>query len=173
MQFDRVQSAFHERTLVGQQIGEPNHADPESVKVWMKYGSIINKKVLSEIHLYFIAIDNLYDMLKVILKEDSLTHLYPQFSQALKKYSDSFAEARNTFEHFEERIPNGKRNLKVKEVAAPNAGPRPILGGLTSDSYKFGDKEWPITPSIFKEILDTMDKFESCLITFLQNSPTL
>jgi hypothetical protein len=72
-------------------------------------------------------------------------------------YYDS--EARNTFEHFHDRLPSGKKYHKVREVQAQNAGLRRVLGGLENGAYKFSDKNWDITPHSYQLLEKLVNEF--------------
>ena len=162
MQFDRVQSAIHERSLTSQYLEKPDINQPDAMRLWHHFGSSINKKILAEIHLFFISVDNTKDMMNVILSEDKLVHL----KESLGKYIHSiehYTHGRNTFEHFDDRIPGGAKHNKVKEIKKSGAGPRRNMGGLRGNVYTFGDKEWELSPNEFQKIIKLcyMDRKET------------
>ena len=160
LQFGRVQSALHERSLSGEWLKEPDLGQPDANRLWFHFGGFINKRVLAEVHLFFIAIDNVKDMMNALLSEDSLVYLKKHVGRVI--YSlDHYTHGRNTFEHYDDRIPGGKKHKKVGETkSSPDAGSRKILGGLKGDVYTFGDKKWNLNPQEFQKVIDGMHSFE-------------
>lgn len=104
------------------------------------------KPILYEVHFYFVAWTNCGHMLKVITGQ-------PEFLEAKKVFDsfrntfDHYAEARHSFEHFHDRLPGRRDERKVKELQAPNAGPRRVYSGFEGTSYKHSDKSWDISPT--------------------------
>lgn len=167
MQFNRLQTAFHERSLSTELIKTPNIDNQTEVKLWFHFGTIVNNKVLAEIHLLFISLDNLKDMINVILSNDTLKHLKRDIGSFYKEL-EHYTHGRNTFEHFDEKLPGGKTHSKVKGIRENiNCGERKILGGLKGNIYLFGDKEWELSNIKFQKIIDGMDVFENSLLNYL------
>lgn len=160
IQFERVQIALQERTLAGEWLKEPDMSQSDATRLWFHFGGFINKKILAETHLYFIAIDNVKDMVNIILSEQKFLHLKKEFGN-LNKVFEHFTHGRNTFEHFDDRIPGGKNHEKVAETkSSPEAGSKRTLGGIVKNTYIFGDKEWPLSESQFQEIASGINAFE-------------
>ena len=160
MQFGRVQSALHERSLSGEWLKEPGLDQPDATRLWFHFGGLISKKVLAEVHLLFIAIDNAKDMMNALLSEDNLVHLKKKVGSVIHSF-EHYTHGRNTFEHYDDRIPGGKKHEKVGETkSSPDAGPRRILGGLKGDVYTFGDKKWNLNPQEFQNVINGMNVFE-------------
>ena len=169
MQFGRVQSALNERSLSGEWLKEPDIEQTDAVRLWRHFGSTINKKVMSEIHLFFIAVDNVKDMMNVIVSEEGLTHLKKKVGSIIHAF-DHYTHGRNTFEHFDDRIPGGKKHGKVGETKSSfDAGSRRILGGLRGDVYTFGDKEWSLSSQEFHNTTDGMAMYEAVLHEYLND----
>lgn len=167
LQFDRMQSALHEKSLCGEWLKEPDIKQSDAIRLWFHFGGLINKKALSEIHLFFIAVDNLKDMMNTILSEKKLVPLKKTIGKFI--YSlEHYIHGRNTFEHYDDRIPGRTKHEKVAEVkASASAAPRRILGGLKGSTYTFGDKKWDLTSKDFQKILDGLNAFEVTLHGYL------
>lgn len=111
-----------------------------------------------EIHFYFVTWTNCQNMMKTLAS-------FPEYTEASKHYNsvrkhlDHYTEARNTFEHFHERLPAGKNRDRVKEMRAPNAGPRRVFGGLAKGSYTFSDRSWDITPVSLNLLQSIVEEF--------------
>lgn len=164
IQFDRVQLALHERSLAGEWLQEPN---AEEARLWFHFGKVINQKILAEVHMFFIALDNVKDMMNVILSNDTLKHLKKNVGAFINDL-EHYTHGRNTFEHYDDRIPGGAKHLKVEQVKSDeNCGARRILGGLRGSTYLFGDKEWELTPEKFQEAINGMNGFEKTLHQYL------
>jgi hypothetical protein len=160
IQFERIQIALQERILAGEWLKEPDISQSDAARLWFHFGGFINKKILAEAHLYFIAIDNVKDMINIILSEHKFPHLKKEFGN-LNKIFEHFTHGRNTFEHFDDRIPGGKKHEKVAEKkSSPEAGAKRTLGGVINNTYVFGDKEWSLSESQFQEIANGINTFE-------------
>ncbi|MFQ5880804.1 MAG: hypothetical protein ACE5IZ_11625, partial [Dehalococcoidia bacterium] len=66
---------------------------------------------------------------------------------------ERYREARNHLEHFDERLPGGKR---VGQLAIPSD-----LGNLSDGVYSFGGKSWDVTPSSLAILEEIVDEFNS------------
>jgi len=170
-QFGRVQSGLHERSLSGEWLKEPELGQPDAIRLWFHFGGFINKKVLAEVHLLFISIDNVKDMMNTILSEDNLVYLKKKLGRFIHSL-DHYTHGRNTFEHYDDRIPGGRKHSKVGETkSSPDAGPRRILGGLKGSIYTFGNKEWDLSPQEFQKIINGMNEFEIAIHGHLDKIP--
>ncbi len=101
--------------------------------------------IFADIHYYFVAWDNCSKMMK------SLSRL-PEFNEAQKffytvrKEFDHYSNGRNSFEHFDDRLPGGKKYATVKEIRRdPKAGLSRNFGGLEGSFFTFSDKSWDVT----------------------------
>jgi len=133
------------------QLQEPELSDIESVKKYFEEARNNYEPIFIDIHFYFVAWVNCQSMMKTLssLPEFKEAKVY---YQSIRKHFDNYGEARNTFEHFHDRLPAGKHNSRVKEVQEPNAGPRKVFGGLNKGNYIFSDKSWDITPSSCEQL---------------------
>lgn len=140
---------------------EPDVSNLESTRKYFKEMQRNYDPIFIDIHFYFISWVNCQSMMKVL---SSL----PEFKDAksyyhsVKKHFDSYGEARNTFEHFHDRLPAGKFHNKVKEMKEPDSAPRKVYGGLRNGKYLFSDKSWDVTPI-------SLERLEGFVDGFLQN----
>jgi hypothetical protein len=168
VEFDRVQQCLHEKSLNGEWLKEPDISQGDATRLWFHFGSIVNKRVLAEVHLYFISLDNVKDMLNVITSEKDLIFIKREIGE-LYKTLEHYTNGRNTFEHYADRIPGGKRHEDVKDVVDIESGnSRKILGGLRGEIYKFGDQEWSLSASNFQKIINDLNNFETILHDYLR-----
>lgn len=139
---------------------KPDLSDPEATREFFEQVKKSYDIIFIEIHFYFVAWANCQNMMKTLtsLPEYRAASVY---YNSVRKHFDSYSEARNTFEHFHDRLPSGKYYRKVKEIQEPNAGPRRVFGGLVKGTYRFSDRSWDITPkslellnSLVREFLD-------------------
>jgi len=167
IEFDRVQQCLHEKSLYGEWLKEPDITQEDAIRLWFHFGIIINEKLLAEVHLYFISLDNIKDMINVITSEKNLIFIKKDIGD-INKILEHYSKGRNTFEHFDDRIPGGKRHKDAKDVVDIESGnTRKILGGLKGDIYKFEDQEWSLSASNFQEIINGLNKFETILHDYL------
>ena len=170
-QFNRVHSRICERAMVSQYLKEPDVQQPDAMRLYFHFGSRLNQAVMADVHLYFISVDNTMDMIKTMLSEKPLVPLkkacWP-FVSSLEHYT----HGRNTFEHFDERLPGGQKHAKVAATkSSPEAGPKRCLGGLKGHAYTFGDKSWDLSYTEFQRIIDGLNEFESRLHRHIQGLP--
>ncbi len=137
---------------------EPDLADHEASREYFEIDGRMYESIFIEVHFYFVAWTNCQNMMKTLSS-------FPEYLEASKHYNsvrkhlDSYTEARNTFEHFHERLPAGKNRDRVKEIQAPNAGPRRVFGGLGKGSYTFSDRSWDITPASLNLLQSIVEEF--------------
>lgn len=170
-QFNRMHSRISERAMASQYLEEPDLKQPDAMRLYFHFGSHLNQAVMADVHLYFISLDNTMDMMKTMLSEEPLVPLkkacWP-FVSSLEHYT----HGRNTFEHFDERLPGGKRHENVAETkSSPEAGPRRCLGGLQGYTYTFGGKSWDLSHTEFQRIVDGLKDFESRLHSHIEGLP--
>lgn len=163
LQFDRLQTAIHEHQLFTERLPDVNLQNREASQLWGKVMITSNQQILAEVHLWFIALDNTLDMIKVILKEEALKHLYPELGDLINKTLHQYTEGRHTFEHYDERIPEGKYHHKVKTRTAEGGNPRTVLGGIKNGAYIFGDQDWALGHDAFQEVVNGLYLFENLL----------
>lgn len=108
--------------------------------------------LIYETHYYFVAWSNCGNMLRV------LTGL-PEFLEAKKvfdshrKHFEHYTAARNSFEHYHDRLPGNSEEKKVREVIqGAGAGPSRIYYGFGGGTYKHSDATWDITPASLKQL---------------------
>ena len=117
------------------------------------------RPIFNDIHFYFITWGGIRSMMGVIAKQ-------PEFKEANiifnshRKTIEHYINARNTFEHFDDRLPGGKNHERVKEVRAQGASPRKILKGISREGYYLhSDKKWNIKPSSLKLLEEITQEF--------------
>ena len=119
--------------------------------------------LLYETHYYFVAWANCGNMLRV------LTGL-PEFLEAKKifdshrKTFEHYTAARNSFEHYQDRLPGNAEERKVREVVQiPSAGPSRIYFGFSGGHYRHSDQQWDITPASLSVLEGAIDAVLSVL----------
>ena len=77
----------------------------------------------------------------------------PEFLEAKKvfdsqrKHFEHYVAARNSFEHFGDRLPGRTEEKRVREVRDdPTAGARRVYSGISDGQYTHSDQVWDITP---------------------------
>ncbi len=71
-----------------------------------------------------------------------------------------YVNARNTFEHFDDRLPGGKNHSRIKEIHSGGGGPRKIYRGISKEGfYLHSDKQWDIKPSSLEALKDLVNEF--------------
>ena len=113
--------------------------------------------LLYEAHYYFVAWANCGNMLRV------LTGL-PEFLDSKKvfdsyrKHFEHYTAARNSFEHYHDRLPGNAEEKKVREVVqGAGAGPSRIYFGFNGGEYKHSDMSWDITPASLDLLGEAVD----------------
>lgn len=139
-------------------LKEPDLSDKEGVKKYFEESQKNYEPIFIDVHFYFIAWVNCQSMMKTLSSLPEFKEA-KSYYQSIRKHFDSYGEARNTFEHFHDRLPAGKHSSKVKEVQEPNAGPRKVFGGLEKGTYLFSDKSWDITPSSLVQLESLVNEF--------------
>ena len=114
--------------------------------------------LLYETHFYFVSWANCGKMLC------TLTGL-PEFLDAKKVFDsyrktfDHYTAARNSFEHYHDRLPGNAEEKKVREVVQnKGAGPSRIYFGFNDGKYKHSDMSWDITPASFELLSKAIDE---------------
>jgi hypothetical protein len=140
---------------------EPKSADPQSeINAFLADAKARTAPLIYEAHYYFVAWANCGNMLRV------LTGM-PEFLEAKKvfdsyrKHFEHYTAARNSFEHYHDRLPGNSEEKKVREVVqGPGASPSRIYFGFNGGEYKHSDMSWDITPAsldlLRKAIDDTL-----------------
>jgi hypothetical protein len=102
-------------------------------------------QAFAEMHFYFVCWTCIRHMLDVI----TAPPLFREARKALsrhRKYFDQYDGGRNSFEHFEQRLPGGKSEGRVREVVqGVGASPSKILYGYHDGKYTHSNQEWDVT----------------------------
>lgn len=76
---------------------------------------------------------------------------FVEAKKVLSRYSkhfDLYDGARNSFEHYEQRLPGKSGEHRVKEVSQNNgASPSKIYFGFHDGLYTHSNQEWDVTPA--------------------------
>ena len=138
----------------------PNTPDfQEKAKQLLKSEKEKYRSLFIDIHFYFVAWGNIKAMMAVLSRQPEFKKANIVFNSH-RKIIEHYINARNTFEHFDERLPGSKNSNRVKEVQSEGAGSRRILKGVSQDGfYKHSDKQWDIKPSSLEKLTEIVDEF--------------
>lgn len=143
---------------------EPDVSDRLGVKRYFETARALCQPIFIEIHFYFVCWVNCQNMIKVFGSFPEYIESKKYFD-SVRKHFDDYAEARNTFEHYHDRLPAGKHATKVKEIKRdPNAGPSRNYGGIENGKYTFSDKSWDISPQSLNLLNSIIEEFISKVI---------
>lgn len=78
----------------------------------------------AEMHFYFVCWSCIRHMLEVITAPPHFLNARKTLSSHIRHF-DSYDGARNSFEHFEQRLPGGKGEARVREVIQGAGAPAP------------------------------------------------
>jgi hypothetical protein len=118
----------------------------EASQAYVRNGVSRMAPVLYEAHFYFVAWGGCRNMLEILVGQ-------PEFLEAKKvfdsqrKHFEHYVAARNSFEHFGDRLPGRTEEKRVREVRDdPTAGARRVYLGISDGQYTHSDQAWDITP---------------------------
>jgi hypothetical protein len=120
-----------------------------------------------DINFYSIIWRDINQAIVVINKETNELGLKKIYDKK-KKVFDSYIELRNSFAHYDERLPGQKNEGRIKEVTVDGAGPRKINRGFTVDyKYKHSNQLWDVSKNSLVELKsflkEYLDYFKSLL----------
>lgn len=120
----------------------PLTAPPAELVAYVQSARERMRPVLIEIHFYLVAWTNCRNMMTVLTGDRAFLPAKRVFDSH-KAAFDHYANGRNSFEHFHNRLrdPEG-----IRERQAGSAGPRRVYFGLEGHSYKHSDKSWDVSP---------------------------
>lgn len=104
-----------------------------------------------DMHFYFTCWDAIGKMMRTIARRsglESARRVYDKHRQSMERYRN----ARHHLEHFDERLPGGK---KVDELKVPGD-----LGNLAGTTYSFGGETWDIGPDSLKALSEIIGEFQ-------------
>ena len=129
----------------------------EDIAEYFRTSKESNIPLLYETHFYFVAWTDCRNMLKMLVGQPEFLEAKKVFDSYLKDY-EHYANGRNSFEHFHDRLPGQRDEGRVREVREdPAAGPRRIFFGFGGGNYKHSDKLWDITPASLRLLEDSID----------------
>lgn len=142
----------------------PNTPDfQEKAKQLIKSEKEKYRPLFIDIHFYFIACGNIKSMMAVLARQPEFKNANIVFNSK-RKIIEDYINARNTFEHFDERLPGGNKSSRVKEIQSSDAGPRRIIKGLSKEGYYLhSDKKWDIKPTSLKILIEIAGEFLDCI----------
>jgi hypothetical protein len=98
-----------------------------------------------EVHFYFVAWANCENMLRVLTGQPEFLEAKKVFD-SYRKHFQHFTAARNTFEHYHDRLPGNADESRVREVIqGAGASPSRIYYDFCEGQYKHSDMSWDIT----------------------------
>lgn len=139
-------------------IPKPPPSPASNTNSYVEQNRRLYDTVFIEVHFYFVSWVNCQNMMNTISS-------FPEFQElrelyhSIRKHFDSYSEARNSFEHFNDRLPSGKHHSRIKELQENDAGPRKVYRGLKGGNYTFSNREWDITPKSFQLLKDCVNEF--------------
>jgi hypothetical protein len=117
----------------------------------------------AEMHFYFVCWSCIRHMTEVITAPPHFVNARKAFSGHTKHF-DNYDGARNSFEHFEQRLPGGKGEGRVKEVVqGAGASPSKIFFGYSDGRYLHSNREWDVTRSSLAILNNAIDETLSVL----------
>jgi len=139
---------------------DPNVPNFQSKSIeFLKSEKLKYQQLFIDIHFYFISWGNIKLMMRFLSRQPEFTSANIIFNSHGKTI-EHYINARNTFEHFDERFPGGKKHNRVKEVQSQGAAPRRIFRGLSKDGfYLHSDKQWDIKTSSLEKLVEIVDEF--------------
>lgn len=166
-QYRRIFSAHLRRASIADGVDAPDTCNADAARLYFSYGKRLAQAVLAEIHLYMVAVDNGKDMMVCVLSEKEMIPLKPQL-QPFVTSLEHYTHGRNTFEHFDQRLPGGKYYSRMTETReAPDSGPKISFGGFSGTHYNFGDKSWDLSQPEFARVMRGFVEFEKLVIEHL------
>jgi len=113
--------------------------------------SAAQRQAFVDMHFYFVAWDAIGKMMRVVVDSsgfDSAQRVYERHSKTIERYRS----ARHHLEHFDERLPGGRR---AKRLSMPGD-----LGNLSGNTYSFGGETWDIGPASLEKLTAIVEEFE-------------
>ena len=158
IQMDRIWS--YAKTIKKTSGPDPNDPNFQSKsKEFLKSEKLKYQQLFIDIHFYFVSWGNIKSMMRVLSQQPEFKSANIIFNSH-RKTIEHYINARNTFEHFDERFPGRKKQNSVKEVQSQGAAPRRIFRGLSKDGfYLHSDKRWDIKPSSLEKLFEIVDEF--------------
>ncbi len=142
----------------------PNTPDfQEKTKQLLRSAKEKYRPLFIDIHFYFVAWGNIKSMMAVLARQPEFKNANIVFNSK-RKIFEHYINARNTLEHFDERLPGGKKRSRVKEIQSSGAEPRRILKGLSKEGYYLhSDKKWDIKPTSLRKLMEIVEEFLDCI----------
>src|SRR5215831_2019408 len=126
---------------IGVAIADPKLPEPgqgatqQQIRDYVRESERRMQAVFAEVHLYLVSWAGCRNMLELLVGQ-------PEFLEAKKTFDryrrdfEYYVEGRNSFEHFDDRLPGQAEARRVKEVQPdPGAGPYKVFAGLSGGKY--------------------------------------
>jgi hypothetical protein len=155
-QVDRIQQALAAQAALGLPEPRLQHL-PLDMALQMDAHQRSYAPALAEMHFYFVSWSCIRHMLEVITAPPHFLSARKALSRHIKHF-DHYDAARNSFEHFEQRLPGGKGEARARElVQGAGASPSKILFDYSNGRYLHSDREWDVTPANLAVLDDAID----------------
>jgi len=131
-----------------------------------------HKGRLIDIHFYFIALRNIYRYLEKLSMDPIFKQLDTEVKSLNEKWFDHYKTARDSFEHFDERLPDQKKEAKIIEVEE-NGAKRKIHFGIKKEGFfTQSNEEWDIRLKTFNLIKKDVENIIQKMKDILDNKVT-
>ena len=167
--YDRLEVHRHaaraqlSRIEIAIQESKPSEPEPLAgasqveMREYVRRGIDHMRSVLYEVHFYFVAWDNCRNMLEVLTGQPEMLEAKKIFDRHRRQF-EHYVAARNSFEHYHDRLPGRPDKARVKEIQPdPKAGPHRIYSGFKNGMYVHSNSSWDISRaslSLLEEIVD-------------------
>jgi hypothetical protein len=128
-------------------------ATQEEMRSYVRDGKQRMEPLLSEVHFYFASWSGCRNMMQILVGQPEFLEAKKVFDRYRKEF-DHYVAARNTFEHFHDRLPGQPEERRVKEALTdPKGNPHRIYAGFSKGHYVHSDMSWDISTRSL-ELLD-------------------
>jgi hypothetical protein len=118
------------------------------------YGSLF-----IEIHFYFIIWSQINSILKLINNATGIRDFKEKYDK-YKKILEKYVAGRNSFEHYDERLPGQKEYKRVKAIVGDNLANRKIMRGFSKDFiYSHSDQKWDVSRESLKKLNEIINEY--------------
>ena len=132
-------------------------ATQEEMRSYVREGKQRMEPVLSEVHFYFASWSGCRNMLQILVGQPEFLEAKKVFDRYRREF-DHYVAARNTFEHFHDRLPGQPEESRVKEVLTdPKGSPHRIYAGFSKGEYVHSNMSWDVS----KRSLELLEQYIS------------
>ena len=159
----QAQMARIGQAIAGSQsaIREPGPgATHQEMRDYIRDGTRRMQPVFAEVHLYFVSWTGCRNMLQTLVGQPEFLEAKKVFDSHRKEF-EHYVAGRNSFEHFDDRLPGQAEAHRVKEIQPdPQAGPHRVFAGFSGGKYVHSNLEWDISPA-------SLERLERCISEIL------